>query len=38
MDEAQKYINTTVTQLFYTSNLVHDLYYRLVQVPVPRKL
>lgn len=30
MDEAQKYINTTITQLFYTSNLVHDLYYRLV--------
>ena len=27
-DEAQKYINATVTQLFYTSNLVHDLYYR----------
>ncbi|KAF5319698.1 hypothetical protein D9619_008666 [Psilocybe cf. subviscida] len=28
MDEAQKYINATVTQLFYTSNMVHDLYYR----------
>ncbi|KAJ3492174.1 hypothetical protein NLJ89_g11271 [Agrocybe chaxingu] len=28
MDEAQRYINTTVTQLFYTTNLVHDLYYR----------
>jgi extracellular elastinolytic metalloproteinase len=28
MDEAQKYINATITQLFYTSNLVHDLYYR----------
>ncbi|KAI9464402.1 extracellular elastinolytic metallo proteinase [Russula earlei] len=28
LDEAKKYINTTVTQLFYTSNLVHDLYYR----------
>jgi len=28
MDEAQKYINTTVAQLFYTSNLVHDLFYR----------
>ncbi|KAF8966096.1 Fungalysin metallopeptidase-domain-containing protein [Flammula alnicola] len=28
MDEAQKYINTTIAQLFYTSNLVHDLYYR----------
>ena len=30
LDEAKKYINTTVTQLFYTSNLVHDLYYRYV--------
>ena len=30
LDEAKKYINTTVTQLFYTSNLVHDLYYRCV--------
>ncbi|KAI9439259.1 extracellular elastinolytic metallo proteinase [Lactarius indigo] len=28
LDEAKKYINATVTQLFYTSNLVHDLYYR----------
>lgn len=27
-DEAYSYINATVTQLFYTSNLVHDLYYR----------
>ncbi|KAJ7577974.1 Fungalysin metallopeptidase-domain-containing protein [Mycena floridula] len=26
--EAQSYINATVTQLFYTSNMVHDLYYR----------
>ncbi|KAF6756744.1 extracellular elastinolytic metallo proteinase, partial [Ephemerocybe angulata] len=26
--EAKKYINTTVAQLFYTTNLVHDLYYR----------
>ncbi len=26
--EAQKYINATVAQLFYTSNMVHDLYYR----------
>ena len=26
--EAREYINHTVTQLFYTSNLVHDLYYR----------
>ena len=30
LDEAKKYINATVTQLFYTSNLVHDLYYRYV--------
>lgn len=28
LDEAKKYINATITQLFYTSNLVHDLYYR----------
>ncbi|KAF9524809.1 extracellular elastinolytic metallo proteinase [Crepidotus variabilis] len=28
MDEAQKYINTTISQLFYTTNMVHDLYYR----------
>ncbi|GBE85615.1 Extracellular metalloproteinase MEP [Sparassis crispa] len=28
LDEARKYINASVTQLFYTSNLVHDLYYR----------
>ncbi|KAI0667448.1 Fungalysin metallopeptidase-domain-containing protein [Trametes maxima] len=28
LEEAQKYINATITQLFYTSNLVHDLYYR----------
>lgn len=28
LEEAQKYINTTITQLFYTTNLVHDLYYR----------
>jgi hypothetical protein len=37
MDEAQKYINVTVAQLFYTSNLVHDLYYRSVgsaQIPL----
>jgi extracellular elastinolytic metalloproteinase len=26
--EAKKYINATVTQLFYTSNMVHDLFYR----------
>jgi extracellular elastinolytic metalloproteinase len=25
--EAKKYINFTVTQLFYTNNLIHDLYY-----------
>jgi extracellular elastinolytic metalloproteinase len=30
MNEAQNYINVTVAQLFYTSNLVHDLYYRSV--------
>ena len=37
MNEAQKYINVTVAQLFYTSNLVHDLYYRSVgsaQIPL----
>ncbi|CAL1702728.1 unnamed protein product [Somion occarium] len=28
MDEAKKYINTTITQLFYTGNMIHDLYYR----------
>ncbi|KAH9475195.1 Extracellular metalloproteinase MEP [Psilocybe cubensis] len=28
MDEAQKYINHTISQLFYTTNMVHDLYYR----------
>ncbi|KAF9039107.1 extracellular elastinolytic metallo proteinase [Panaeolus papilionaceus] len=28
MDEAQKYINATVTQLFYTCNEIHDFYYR----------
>ena len=28
MDEAQSYINATVAQLFYTTNLVHDIYYR----------
>ncbi|KAF9446319.1 extracellular elastinolytic metallo proteinase [Macrolepiota fuliginosa MF-IS2] len=27
-DEAQSYINATVTQLFYTNNLIHDFYYR----------
>ena len=28
LEEAKKYINATVTQLFYTVNMVHDLYYR----------
>ncbi|KAJ7675469.1 Fungalysin metallopeptidase-domain-containing protein [Mycena rosella] len=28
LEEAQKYINATVAQLFYTTNMVHDLYYR----------
>ncbi|KAH8105305.1 Fungalysin metallopeptidase-domain-containing protein [Cristinia sonorae] len=28
MDEAKKYINATITQLFYTGNMIHDLYYR----------
>ncbi|TCD67718.1 Fungalysin/Thermolysin Extracellular metalloproteinase 5 [Steccherinum ochraceum] len=28
MDEAKAYINATVTQLFYTGNMIHDLYYR----------
>ncbi|TFK97486.1 Fungalysin metallopeptidase-domain-containing protein [Pterulicium gracile] len=28
LGEAKKYINATVTQLFYTTNMVHDLYYR----------
>ncbi|GLB42670.1 putative peptidase M36 family protein [Lyophyllum shimeji] len=27
-EEAQKYINNTVAQLFYTTNMVHDFYYR----------
>lgn len=26
--EAQSYINATVAQLFYTTNMVHDMYYR----------
>jgi extracellular elastinolytic metalloproteinase len=30
LDDAKRYINATVTQLFYTSNMVHDLYYRFV--------
>ena len=28
LEEARKFINATVTQLFYTTNMVHDLYYR----------
>ncbi|KAL1701153.1 Fungalysin metallopeptidase-domain-containing protein [Schizophyllum commune] len=28
LDEAKGYINTTVTQLFYTCNKIHDFYYR----------
>lgn len=28
LEEAHKYINATVTQLFYTTNMVHDLYHR----------
>ncbi|PSR99445.1 hypothetical protein PHLCEN_2v4124 [Hermanssonia centrifuga] len=28
MIEAKKYINASITQLFYTSNLFHDLFYR----------
>ncbi|KIL63666.1 hypothetical protein M378DRAFT_79300 [Amanita muscaria Koide BX008] len=28
LSEAKAYINATVTQLFYTSNMVHDIYYR----------
>lgn len=28
LEESKKYINTTITQLFYTTNKVHDLYYR----------
>jgi extracellular elastinolytic metalloproteinase len=26
--DPKSYINTTITQLFYTTNMVHDLYYR----------
>jgi extracellular elastinolytic metalloproteinase len=32
--EAHKHINATVAQLFYTANMVHDLYYRYATVPV----
>ena len=28
MEQAKAHINATVTQLFYTSNMVHDLFYR----------
>ncbi|KZT03251.1 uncharacterized protein LAESUDRAFT_729281 [Laetiporus sulphureus 93-53] len=28
LDEARRLVNVSVTQLFYTSNMVHDLYYR----------
>ncbi|KAF8634115.1 hypothetical protein AX17_004282 [Amanita inopinata Kibby_2008] len=28
LDVAHAYINATVTQLFYTTNMVHDIYYR----------
>ncbi|TRM66732.1 Fungalysin metallopeptidase-domain-containing protein [Schizophyllum amplum] len=28
LEEAKGYINNTVTQLFYTCNLIHDFYYR----------
>ncbi len=28
MIEAKKHINATITQLFYTGNMIHDLYYR----------
>ena len=40
LDEAKKYINATITQLFYTSNLVHDLYYRYLRLFIlyPRDL
>lgn len=34
LEEAKKYINTTVAQLFYTTNMVHDLYYRYVSFPL----
>ena len=27
-EAAQSYINATVTQLFYTNNMIHDFYYR----------
>ena len=33
LEEAKKYINATITQLFYTSNMAHDLFYRYVLAP-----
>jgi extracellular elastinolytic metalloproteinase len=33
MKEAKKHINATVTQLFYTTNMFHDLLYRYVPYP-----
>jgi len=30
LQEAKKFVNATITQLFYTTNMVHDLYYRYV--------
>jgi extracellular elastinolytic metalloproteinase len=28
LDEAHKFVNASVTQLFYTTNMLHDLFYR----------
>ncbi|TFK39018.1 Fungalysin metallopeptidase-domain-containing protein [Crucibulum laeve] len=28
LDEARKYVNVSITHLFYTINIVHDLFYR----------
>lgn len=30
MEDAMAHIDATVTQLFYTSNMFHDLFYRCV--------
>lgn len=30
MDDAKAHIDATVTQLFYTSNMFHDMFYRCV--------
>lgn len=30
MEDAKAHIDATVTQLFYTSNMFHDLFYRCV--------